>query len=1049
MNRRNFIRLGLPATGAALLAPSMLAKAMADIHRQFTGQADFDRYDVLINGGGLRGYFLALQAAKSGKRVLLVEKRSSLGYELTAKGRFWLGTDGLENLPEDIGSLLWSAGESSEVHTTEGAGPGKGVFGNELALMAGTLKKGLLANVLAQKVDTLLMTDVCGLFTEKGNVQGALLACKHGLFGVKCRHFIDASEHVFFSRRLLGQNPLPASATFVLEIWKATSSQKKSVPVSPSLGVLGDEVKIHRGKHANHQVFLEFSFKAEGLDLDTVEHRAREVATSLGKALPTIDPMFAEAEITQFAWETSVTLQDQTLPQPKLSGHHVVSDTSFPLDCSQLLAMRKEAERLVTSLGGSTHSLAEFAELTIVGATIPVQRITLAEVDEPGLAIPLKRCTVDAELIAARQDCQVLVAGGGTAGAMAAIGAVSKGANTIVADFFQDLGGTKTMCGVMGYYHGYRSQPYFKQQDEAANRLAVEAHMTKRLGRMSYLLQQVRQGEGQFFGSTILCGAVASENDVRGGLVCRRGMLEAIYADVSIDATGDGDLAAFAGAAFDHGDARTGKTQNYSQWDIRGAGKMPSNTNRDYDIIDNTRIAEVQRGLFISHYEAHCYDFYPMLAVRESRRTKGEYELNVIDAIEGTHFSDIICLASSDFDPHYVGLSDYTRCGFLLPHSIDIVVEIPYRSILPKGLNGLLLSGRGFSQTQEAYQFTRMTSDLIVLGYLTGQIAAALSFSGTKAKDFDISPLQQEWAALGYYPEGHLSKQAGNKIGTPGEAERRVKALSQGKREYLYECIKLPKQQAVPLLTASFQTATDAPTQLLIAQALAWFGDQTGSDVILQDLNNLYAQEREKGYPADFVDNYDLIRGREHNVLEGFFWRINQHIALLARSRYEGAKPTIRMILENTTSGGPMMKRESDYYDERIDLKLVPFHNRILNLSYFIERLPDAQFIAGLDDLLQDPHVGGYRTSEYEKIRWRVYGGDLELHIAAALARSGGKRGYELLADYLQDLHHTFKSFAASELKTLTGKQLGYDAAAWVRTIESLAYPRSIVALNS
>src|SRR3546814_10738732 len=106
---------------------------------------------------------------------------------------------------------------------------------------------------------------------------------------------------------------------------------------------------------------------------------------------------------------------------------------------------------------------------------------------------------------------------------MAAIGAVSKGANTIVADFFQDLGGTKTMCGVMGYYHGYRNQPYFKQQDEEANRLAVEAHMTKRLGRMGYLLQQTRQGEGQFFGSTILCGALSRGNQVTGGLVWQIG----------------------------------------------------------------------------------------------------------------------------------------------------------------------------------------------------------------------------------------------------------------------------------------------------------------------------------------------------------------------------------------------------------------------------------------------------------------------------------------------------------------------------------------------
>ena len=251
------------------------------------------------------------------------------------------------------------------------------------------------------------------------------------------------------------------------------------------------------------------------------------------------------------------------------------------------------------------------------------------------------------------------------------------------------------------------------------------------------------------------------------------------------------------------------------------------------------------------------------------------------------------------------------------------------------------------------------------------------------------------------------------------------------------------------MLKTALQATSDSSATLLLAQALAWFGEQQGNEIVLQDLNNLYAQEREKGYPADFVDNYDLIRGREHNVLEGLYWRINQHIALLGKSGYEAAKPTIRTILENTTSGGPMMKRESVYFDGRIDLKLVPFHNRILNLTFFVERLPDTQFIAGWEKLLRDPHIGGYRTTEYEKVRWRVYGGDLELHIAAALARCGGKRGYELLADYLHDLHYTFKTFAAGELSTLTGEQHGYDAGAWTGAIKSLAYPRPTVALKS
>src|SRR5690606_17628905 len=213
------------------------------------------------------------------------------------------------------------------------------------------------------------------------------------------------------SRKLLGQNPSPESATFVMEAWKANSPEKKSLSVPPALGLLGNQVGVHRGKHASHQAFLEFGFDASGLDMETVEHRAREVAKALGKTLPTIDPMFAQAGITQLAWETSVTLQNRAVPQPKLSGHHIIGDTPVPLDCGALSAIKEKAEQFINSLGSNTYSPSKFTELAIVGATIPAQSITLSEVDEPGLAIPLKRCNFDTGLITARHDCQVFVAG--------------------------------------------------------------------------------------------------------------------------------------------------------------------------------------------------------------------------------------------------------------------------------------------------------------------------------------------------------------------------------------------------------------------------------------------------------------------------------------------------------------------------------------------------------------------------------------------------------------------------------------------------------------
>ena len=98
-----------------------------------------------------------------------------------------------------------------------------------------------------------------------------------------------------------------------------------------------------------------------------------------------------------------------------------------------------------------------------------------------------------------------------------------------------------------------------------------------------------------------MCNTLMEGKTVKGIVVCRNGKLEAIEAQITIDATGDGDIAAFGGAEYNIGSSRTGETQNYSQWDLPGVGPLPSSTNRDYDIIDNTKIAELQRGLILYH----------------------------------------------------------------------------------------------------------------------------------------------------------------------------------------------------------------------------------------------------------------------------------------------------------------------------------------------------------------------------------------------------------------------------------------------------------------
>lgn len=1027
-----------------MLSPgNMPLQALAEIQEQFTGGQEFDRYDLVINGAGLSGYFAAISAAQKGLKVLVVEKRSSPGFEIAAKSRLWIDADGFDQFDEDLLTLFFPEKEKQEISRKGGTGPNDSRVGDELLLFSGTVRKGLLRNLLINKVHVLLMTDVCGIFSAGGSVQGALLACKHGLFSVRCAQFIDASDNLLFSRHLCGQKFRSASAGFVFELMKAAAKEKRVFKVPEGLGIANQEIVLHPGKSADHHAFVEFEYPTDLEDVSGIEYQSRLKAGEIGAHLAKLDAAFKSATVHSYALESSVHLPELPLPACELASYTVLPSEQRGLSCTGIVAQRKAATALTSTLDSKKAGLS-FESLLLAGGSVPASELSFSDPEEPGLSVPLEKCGFDIRRhVSQKRECEVLVGGGGTSGAVAGIAAAEKDASTIVVEYFNDPGGSKTMGGVMGYYHGQKNNPLIRALEKDSESFAADSKFAKKTKRKLYLTKRLVDAGGQYVGGAIICDTLFQDRKVEGILICRDGRLEILKGAITIDATGDGDIAFFAGAAYSHGDHRTGKTQNYSQWNLRGGGKPPSNPNADYDIIDNTRISELQRGLFLSHYEGFFYGFHSFLTIRESRRIKGLRELNIIDAVEGTHFDDILSVATSDFDPHHVGNSEYTRCGFLLPHSNPLHTEIPYRAIVPKDLDGILISGKAFSQTQSALQFTRMSADLTILGFFTGELAAHLAAENMRPADLDITPFQKKWFDSGALPSEYANKPAGNSIQDKKEIARRVERLARGDEESLFPCCRIPRELALPVLKENFRENRNESGRLLVAKALAWFGEALGNELISAELDTLFQQEQQEGYPGGYIEKYDLIRGREKNVLKGLFWRINQNIALLGMAGNPGNKAVIGRILERTTSGGKMFSWEdSDYYNGRIDLRLLPFHNRIYNLCFYGERAPHPDLMKGFETLLEDENIKGHVTGEYHETRWRVYKGELEMYIAAALARCGSGKGYRLLASYLGDVHSNFRDYALSELRELTEQDFAHNQGQWETHLKELAFPR-------
>jgi hypothetical protein len=110
------------------------------------------------------------------------------------------------------------------------------------------------------------------------------------------------------------------------------------------------------------------------------------------------------------------------------------------------------------------------------------------------------------------------------------------------------------------------------------------------------------------------------------------------------------------------------------------------------------------------------------IGVRESRRIAGEYTLTADDVLHARTFDDAVARSAYPIDIHNPAGSGTTT--HRLPAGASY--EIPYRCLVPRGVDDLLVAGRCISTTHEALASTRLTPTVMTLGQAAGT-AAALS----------------------------------------------------------------------------------------------------------------------------------------------------------------------------------------------------------------------------------------------------------------------------------------------------------------------------------
>ena len=132
------------------------------------------------------------------------------------------------------------------------------------------------------------------------------------------------------------------------------------------------------------------------------------------------------------------------------------------------------------------------------------------------------------------------------------------------------------------------------------------------------------------------------------------------------------------------------------------------------------------------------------IGVRETRRVYGRYRLTREDCLAARKFDDAIGACGAPIEDHHAG-SD-TKWHYLPD---GMTYDIPYRTLVPKEVKGLLVAGRCFSATHDAHASCRSMAQTMTMGQAAGTAAALAVKADVRPADVNISKLQEQLQEMG------------------------------------------------------------------------------------------------------------------------------------------------------------------------------------------------------------------------------------------------------------------------------------------------------------
>jgi hypothetical protein len=491
---------------------------------------------------------------------------------------------------------------------------------------------------------------------------------------------------------------------------------------------------------------------------------------------------------------------------------------------------------------------------------------------EPGSGeLPLME-NIELPLIKMPQ-CDILVVGGGTGGAMAALAGSGRGMRVTVLEAATFLGGLMAGGGLHEFGTGVDGglQDVYRERICALHSL-YNGDMELPLAHpeaMKLVLEQMAVER-----SVNVCyGATAVDVEMDGsritGVIASTPAGRALFpAKTVIDATGDADVAALAGAPMRVGRDVDGVLHSYSLCaDILLGGQKMLFTNHDSGYVDtfdvwdltNARRAGVRdtferwsRGF---DNDNQVLSISPLLGVRQSRQIVGAYEKTLEEFVLPVAYADCVSFESARHDCHvqdFGNMDDFTVfwVWILGNRETRIGGEVPYRQILPLNVDGLLVSCRGMSCRNNASYASRMVKSIQRLGEVAA-IAAELSIrQATTPRLVDIRALQAELRACGILDERWRPEPV---FKHRSMDELRELFFGGGVSEAIWQLVNRGEEGAA-FLHSALESGPDG-CRFWAAVGLGWLRSEQALDVLLGCVESrmaahpLYSPEIRNGVP--------------------------------------------------------------------------------------------------------------------------------------------------------------------------------------------------------